>query len=53
MSRRARTAARQPSSPEPLQIVKKGDAADHATRRSILLGHIEPGVQLLEQRIAE
>jgi DNA-binding GntR family transcriptional regulator len=38
---------------DPLQNIKKGDAAYHAVRRSILLGHIQSGEPLLEQRIAE
>ncbi len=38
---------------DPLRNVKKGDAAYHAVRRSILLGHTQPGEPLLEQRIAE
>ncbi len=38
---------------DPLNRVKKADAAYHSLRRSILLGHIESGDLLLEQRIAE
>jgi DNA-binding GntR family transcriptional regulator len=37
----------------PLLNMKKGEAAYHAVRRSILLGHIRPGDMLLEQGIAE
>lgn len=37
---------------DPLQSVKKGEAAYHAVRRSILLGHIQSGEQLQEQKIA-
>lgn len=37
---------------KPLEPKRKGDAAYHAIRRSILLGHIKPGGALTEQRIA-
>jgi DNA-binding GntR family transcriptional regulator len=36
----------------PLYSGKKGDAAYHLVRRSILLGHLRAGESLLEQRIA-
>lgn len=36
----------------PLFNGKKGDAAYHLVRRSILLGHLQPGESLLEQHIA-
>lgn len=53
MSRRAKlAAAAQRPGLDPLHSVKKGDAAYHAVRRSILLRHTEPGDILLEQRIA-
>ena len=37
---------------KPLEPKRKGDAAYHAIRRSILLGHIKSGSALTEQRIA-
>ncbi len=42
-----------PAALVPLQNIKRGDAAYHAIRRSILLGHIAAGDQLLEQKIAK
>ncbi len=36
----------------PLEPRKKGDAAYHAMRRAILLGHLKAGESLTEQRIA-
>lgn len=53
MSRQAQPQAVDPPQFDPLQSIKKGDAAYHAVRRSILLGHIGSGEPLLEQRIAE
>lgn len=53
MSRHAQPQANNPPRLAPLQNIKKGDAAYHAVRRSILLGHIRPGEPLLEQRIAK
>ena len=53
MSRRAQTTASAPAGLTPLLSMRKADAAYHAVRRSILLGHFQPGEMLLEQRIAE
>jgi DNA-binding GntR family transcriptional regulator len=53
MSRQSPLATRSPATLVPLWNVRKGDAAYHAVRRSILLGHLAAGEQLLEQRIAE
>lgn len=53
MSRPSPLAASAASELDPLQNVRKGDAVYHAIRRSILLGHIKSGEQLLEQRIAK
>ncbi len=53
MSRQAQPQAANQSRYDPLQNIKKGDAAYHAVRRSILLGHTGSGEPLLEQRIAE
>lgn len=47
------TIAGKPVRLDPLYSMKKGDAAYHAVRRLILLGHIQPQEMLLEQRIAE
>ncbi len=53
MSRHAKSQVANKPRFDPLQNVKKGDAAYHAVRRSILLGHTQPGETFLEQRIAE
>lgn len=53
MSRPSLVATGAPSGLDPLQNVRKGEAAYHVVRRSILLGHIEAGEQLLEQKIAK
>jgi len=53
MSRHAQPQAGNPPRLDPLQNIKKGDAAYHAVRRLILLGYTRPGEPLLEQRIAE
>ena len=42
-----------PRKHDPKRRVRKGDAAYHTVRRSILLGHFQAGELLLEQRIAE
>lgn len=53
MSRHTQPQADRSPRLDPLQSIKKGDAAYHAVRRSILLGHTRSGEPLLEQRIAE
>ena len=53
MSRQSALAEGARTGLDPLRHVRKGDAARHAIRRSILLGHIAAGEQLLEQRIAQ
>jgi len=53
MSRPSPLAASASPELDPLQNVRKGEAAYHAVRRSILLGHIKAGEQLQEQKIAK